>query len=65
MQLTPSQAFEHVKESIIEYLETAYKIAHPSVYLERGEMLRQRGTIAQAPLLSQHLHSRLDISLPN
>ena len=51
MQLTPSQAFEHIKESVIEYLETAYKIAHPSVYRERGEILRQRGTIAQAPFI--------------
>src|SRR5690242_4351024 len=51
MQLTPSQAFEHVKESIVEYLETAYEIAHPSVFAERGEILRRRGTIAQAPFI--------------
>ena len=51
MQLTPSQAFEHTKEAIIEYLETAYKIAHSSVFAERGEMLRQRGIVAQAPFI--------------
>lgn len=51
MRLTPSQAFEHIKESVIEYLETAYKIAHPSVFQERGEILRQRGTIAQSPFI--------------
>lgn len=51
MQLTPSQAFEHIKESVVEYLETAYKIAHPSIFSERGEMLRQRGKVAQAPFI--------------
>ncbi len=38
MHLTPSQAFEHIKESMIEYLETAYKIAHPAIFAERGEI---------------------------
>ncbi len=51
MQLTPSQAFEHIKESVVEYLETAYKIAHPAVFSERGEILRARGTVAQAPFI--------------
>src|SRR5260221_542158 len=51
MQLTPSQAFEHIKESVVEYLETAYKISHPSIFAERGEILRRRGTIAQAPFI--------------
>src|SRR6266567_3802935 len=51
MHLTPNEAFEHIKESMIEYLETAYKIAHPSVFAERGEILRQRGVVAQAPFI--------------
>jgi ATP-dependent helicase YprA (DUF1998 family) len=51
MQLTPSQAFEHIKESFVEYLETAYKIAHPSVFQERGEILRQPGAVAQSPFI--------------
>lgn len=51
MHLTPSQAFEHIKESVVEYLETAYKIAHPDVYKERGKLLRERGTVAQAPFI--------------
>lgn len=51
MQLTPTQAFEHIKESVIEYLETAYRISHGSVYAERAELLRQRGTVAQAPFI--------------
>ena len=33
--LTPYQAFEHVKESVGEYLEAAYKIDHPDVVAER------------------------------
>src|SRR5438034_411508 len=51
MQLTPSQAYDHIKEAMVEYLETAYKISHPDVYAERHEILRQRGTIAQAPFI--------------
>ena len=51
MQLTPSQAFAHIKESLVAYLETAYKIAHPAVYAERAAILRARGTIAQAPFI--------------
>ena len=33
--LTPYQAFEHVKESVVEYLEAAYKMNHPEVVAER------------------------------
>ena len=51
MHLTPSEAFEHIKESMIEYLETAYKIAHPAIFAERGKILRQRGVVAQAPFI--------------
>lgn len=51
MQLTPSQAFEHVKEALVQYTETAYKIAHRSVFDERADMLRRRGVVAQAPFI--------------
>ena len=51
MRLTPSEAFEHIKVSMIEYLETAYKIAHPAIFAERGDILRQRGVVAQAPFI--------------
>lgn len=51
MRLTPSQAFEHIKESMVEYLETAYKISHPAIFGERGEILRRRGAVAQAPFI--------------
>lgn len=51
MQLTPSDAFEQVKESLVQYLETAYKVAHKKVFAERGRMLRQRGVVAQAPFI--------------
>lgn len=51
MQFTPSEAFEHMKESTIQYLETAYKIAHPAIYGERGNLLRQKGVIAQLPFI--------------
>ena len=51
MQTTPSQAFEQVKEALVQYLETQYRIAHPVVFAERGKMLRQRGTVAQIPFI--------------
>ena len=51
MQLTPSQAYDHIRESLASYLETAYKISHPSVHAERASLLRARGTISQAPFI--------------
>lgn len=51
MQLTPSQAYDHIRESLASYLETAYKISHASIYRERAALLRARGTIAQAPFI--------------
>jgi ATP-dependent helicase YprA (DUF1998 family) len=51
MQLTPSKTFDEVKEALVQYLETAYKIAHPAVFEERGRMLRGRGVVAQAPFI--------------
>ncbi len=51
MQLTPSGAFEHIKESIVQYLETQYRISDPLVFEERGEILRRVGTVAQQPFI--------------
>lgn len=51
MYLTPNGAYEHIKESVIEYLETAYKISHPDVAAERAEALRERGVVAQSPFI--------------
>lgn len=51
MELTPSQAYEHIRESLASYLETAYKISDRSVNAERAALLRARGTIAQAPFI--------------
>lgn len=49
--LTPSQAFEHIKESVVEYLEAAYRISDPTIFAERGEILRRRGVVAQVPFI--------------
>ena len=51
MQLTPNKAFEHIKESVVQYLETAYRISNPYVFAERGEILRRTGEIAQEPFI--------------
>ena len=50
-QLTPSQAFDHIKEAIVGYLEAAYRISHPEVVSERAALLRQWGAIAQLPFI--------------
>jgi len=49
--LTPSQAFDHVKESIASYLETQYRISNPAVFAERAEILRRPAAIAQTPFI--------------
>lgn len=49
--LTPNQAFDHIKESVVQYLETAYRISHPAVYRERANILRHAGTVAQEPFI--------------
>lgn len=51
MKVTPSESYEHIKESLVQYLETAYKIAHPAVIAERAAILRMRSTVAQAPFI--------------
>lgn len=51
MQRTPSESYDHIREAIIGYLETAYKISNPQVYSERSAILRKRGVIAQAPFV--------------
>ena len=51
MQLTPSEAAEHLKESLAGYIESQYRISHPLVFDERAELLRRRGVIAQDPFI--------------
>ena len=51
MQYTPSQAAEHLKESIANYIESQYRISHQLVFAERSAILRERGVIAQDPFI--------------
>ena len=51
MQFTPSQATDHLKESVASYLESQYRISHPLVFSERSEYLRRTGVIAQEPFI--------------
>ena len=48
---TPNQAFDHIKELVVQYLETTYRISNPIIYAERGEILRQSGIVAQEPFV--------------
>ena len=51
MQFTPSQAADHLKESIASYIESQYRISHPLVFAERASLLREHGVIAQDPFI--------------
>lgn len=51
MQFTPSQAADHLKESITSYIESQYRISHPLVFAERSDLIRERGAIAQDPFI--------------
>lgn len=51
MRFTPDQAIAHLKESIASYIESQYRISHPLVFVERAELLRQPGLIAQEPFI--------------
>ena len=51
MNFTPSQAVEHLKESLAGYLESQYRISHPLIFKERAELLRKPGVIAQLPFI--------------
>ena len=51
MQFTPSEAVEHLQESIASYIESQYRISHPLVFSERAALLRQRGVLSQDPFI--------------
>jgi len=43
--------YEHLKETLASYLETAYKVGHPLVAAERAALLSQDGVITRVPFL--------------
>lgn len=49
----PLQTFDHLKESLCSYLETAYKIANRDVFDERAALLRKPAQGAAAPTVAQ------------
>ena len=51
MQLTPSAAVDHLRESLAGYIESQYRISHPLVFDERADLLRRTGTLAQQPFI--------------
>lgn len=72
MNFTPQESFEHIKESLIQYLETQYKISNDIVFKERAEILRQPGQVAQKPFIeatpafsSTHLLAELESEYPD
>lgn len=48
---TPYEAAQHLRESLISYLETAYKLSHPDLAAERHALLEQPAAVAQIPFL--------------
>jgi ribosomal protein S27E len=53
MPFSPFESFEHLKESICSYLETAYKISDRAVFAERAQLLRQEVHPPITPAVAQ------------
>jgi hypothetical protein len=49
MRHSPHAIYEHLKEAISSYLDTAYRISHPLVAVERAALLRKEGVVTQLP----------------
>ena len=53
MLFSPFETFEHLKDSLCSYLETAYKISNRLVFSERGVLLRREALSPAVPAVSQ------------
>lgn len=51
MTSSPFVAFAHLKETLVAYLETAYKISHPDIFLERQTLLERPTAVVQPPYI--------------
>jgi|GEM_PF-815118 len=51
MKQTPHSSYNHIKESLIQYIETQYKISNSTIFDERGQILRSGDNIAQVPFI--------------
>lgn len=49
--LTPYSSFELIREAIAQYLETAYKVGHPTNFRERSHLLRLPNVIVKEPFI--------------
>lgn len=49
MRRSPHSVYEHLKETICSYLDTAYRISHPLVSAERAALLRAERVVTQLP----------------
>jgi len=45
----PYDVYSHLKEMLVSYLDTAYKMGHPLVAAERLRLLRQEAVVSQLP----------------
>lgn len=53
MAFSPFEAFEHLKETVCSYLETAYRISDHAVFAERGSLLRDGSFSSHSPAVAQ------------
>lgn len=51
MRHSPHTLAAELKETLCTYLETAYRISHPSVVEERAKLLRMPGIVSQIPFI--------------
>lgn len=49
MSRSPWDIFQHLKDMLCSYLDTAYKLSHPLVAKERYALLQKSGIISQVP----------------
>src|SRR5688572_22776019 len=48
---TPHEAAAHLRQTLVSYLETAYKLGDPALAAERRALLEEPGSIWQTPYL--------------
>lgn len=51
VNLSPWEFYEHLKEMLVSYLDTTYKLSHPQVAQERLRLLERDGVISRYPYI--------------
>ena len=52
---TPLEVFEHIKETYLKYLYSAFWLRDPELLAERAELVSESGVLAAEPILEVSL----------